>query len=61
MKNQLLSKVCKVLDAVVCSDKPLTLRELADKLDMPTATVGRITSDLTEMALLEKITENTDE
>ena len=55
MKNQLLGKVCKVLDAVVCSEKPLTLRELADMLDMPPATVGRITSDLAEMDLLEKI------
>jgi len=55
MKNQLLGKVGKVLDAVIASETPLTLQLLAEMLDMPTATVGRITADLTEMNLLEKV------
>lgn len=55
MKNLLLNKVKWILEEVTCSPEPLSLQQLAESSGIPVPTVSRISSDLVEMGLLEKV------
>ncbi|MCI5779374.1 MAG: helix-turn-helix domain-containing protein [Lentisphaeria bacterium] len=54
MKNRLLAKTGAVLDALCAAAGPMTVRELAGQLGLPTPTVSRLCGDLAEMGWLEK-------
>ena len=54
MKSTLLDKTFRILERIVLSSEPVTLKELAADLNVSTSTVSRITSDLTERRLIRK-------
>ena len=54
MKSTLLDKSFRILERIVLSPEPVTLKELAADLNLNTSTVSRITSDLTERRLIRK-------
>ena len=54
MKLLLLAKVGAVLREICAAPKPLSLKELAEKLKLPLPTLSRICNDLAEMKYLEK-------
>ena len=54
MKSSLLDKSFRILERIVISPEPVTLKELAADLNLNTSTVSRITSDLTERRLIRK-------
>lgn len=55
MKNLLLVKVKAVLEAIAAAPQPTALNELAKSLNLPLPTLSRITADLVEMGLVDKI------
>ena len=54
MKLQLLEKAGMVVEAVCNSSEPVTLKELAEKLQLPVPTLSRICNDLVELRWIEK-------
>ncbi len=54
MKNQLLGKVQLALEALSRAGKPLSIKELSEKIAVPLPTLSRLCSDLIEMGLVEK-------
>ena len=55
MKNLLLVKVKAVLEAIAAAPRPVAINELAKSLNLPLPTLSRITADLVEMGLVDKI------
>ena len=55
MKNKLLGKTLRVLEMIASSPEPLPLKTVASELKMTPGTLSRITSDLCEYGLIEKI------
>lgn len=54
MKNKLLAKAGAVLDVLCAASGAVSLKELAEKLNMPLPTLSRLCNDMVEMQWLEK-------
>lgn len=54
MKNRLLAKAGAVVETLCAAPRPLSIRELAVRLDLPTPTLSRLCADLVELGWLEK-------